>query len=137
MNINSLSANFTKRLNILKQFVGNLPTNCLSGFDHFVKLALKGLRFKTFCFRTGFFESDKLKMSVIKAGLRQFIVLYISKHRQSNLSSVIVLFFAFKVTAYQLQTSLFYSSTHMCENARLMDKKCSLKMFRNICKIFA
>ena len=29
----------------LKQFVGNLPTNCLSVFDHFVKLALKGLSF--------------------------------------------------------------------------------------------
>ena len=27
----------------LKQFVGKLPTNCLSVFDHFVKLALKGL----------------------------------------------------------------------------------------------
>ena len=29
----------------LKQFVGNLPKNCLSVFDHFVELALKGLRF--------------------------------------------------------------------------------------------
>ena len=29
--------------NILKQFVGNLATNCLSVFDNFVKLALKGL----------------------------------------------------------------------------------------------
>ena len=27
----------------LKQFIGNLPTNCLSVFDHFVGLALKGL----------------------------------------------------------------------------------------------
>ena len=27
----------------LKQFVGKLPTNCLSVFDHFVGLALKGL----------------------------------------------------------------------------------------------
>ena len=25
------------------QFIGNLPTNCLSVFDHFVKLALKVL----------------------------------------------------------------------------------------------
>ena len=39
-----LSANFTKWSNILKQFVGNLPTNCLSVFEHFVKLALKELR---------------------------------------------------------------------------------------------
>ena len=28
----------------LTQFVGKLPTNCLSVFDHFVKLALEGLR---------------------------------------------------------------------------------------------
>ena len=28
----------------LKQFVGNLLTNCLSVFDHFVGLALKGLK---------------------------------------------------------------------------------------------
>ena len=38
-----LSANPTKWSNTLKQFVGNLPTNCLSVFDHFVGLALKGL----------------------------------------------------------------------------------------------
>ena len=43
--INPLSANLTKRSNTLKQFVGNLLTNCLSVFDHFVALALKGLRF--------------------------------------------------------------------------------------------
>ena len=41
--VKPLSANFTKWLNTLKQFVGNLPTNCLSVFDHFVGLALKGL----------------------------------------------------------------------------------------------
>ena len=38
-----LSANPTKWSNNLKQFVGNLPTNCLSVFKHFVKLALKEL----------------------------------------------------------------------------------------------
>ena len=42
--INSLCINPTKWLNTLKQFVGNLPTNCFSVFDHFVKLALKGLK---------------------------------------------------------------------------------------------
>ena len=33
--INPLSANITKWSNTLKQFVGKLPTNCLSVFDHF------------------------------------------------------------------------------------------------------
>ena len=44
LTINSLNANFTKWSNTLKQFVGNLPTNCLSVLDHFVGLALKGLK---------------------------------------------------------------------------------------------
>ena len=45
-----LSTNPTKWPNTLKQFVSNLTTNCLSMFDHFVKLALKELRFKyVFC----------------------------------------------------------------------------------------
>ena len=42
--INPLSANPTKWSNTLKQFVGKLPANCLSVFDDFVKLVLKGLR---------------------------------------------------------------------------------------------
>ena len=41
---NPLSPNFTKWSNTLKQFVGKLWTNCLSVFDHFVGLALKGSR---------------------------------------------------------------------------------------------
>ena len=40
---NPLSANFTKWSIILKQLVGNLPTNCLSVFGHFVGLVLEGL----------------------------------------------------------------------------------------------
>ena len=43
MNVNPLRANPTKWSNTLKQFVGKLPTNCLSVFDHFVGLVLKGL----------------------------------------------------------------------------------------------
>ena len=43
-----LSANPTKWSNTLKQFVGNLPTNCLSLFNHFVGLGLKGtVKWKT------------------------------------------------------------------------------------------
>ena len=44
---NPLSANFTKWSNTLKQFVGKLPTNCLSVFEHFARLALKELRLET------------------------------------------------------------------------------------------
>ena len=40
---NPLSANPTKWSYTLKQFVGNLPTNCLSVLNHFVGLALKRL----------------------------------------------------------------------------------------------
>ena len=44
MKVNPLSTNPTKWSDTLKQFVGKLLMNCLSVFDHFVKLALKGLR---------------------------------------------------------------------------------------------
>ena len=44
MQFKPLSANPTKWSNTLKQFVGNLATNCLSVFDHFVILVLKGLK---------------------------------------------------------------------------------------------
>ena len=44
--INPLSANPEKWSNTLRQIVGNLPTICLSVFDHFINLALKGLRIK-------------------------------------------------------------------------------------------
>ena len=39
--INPLSANLTKWSNTFKKFVGNLPTNFLSVFDHFTGLGLK------------------------------------------------------------------------------------------------
>ena len=40
---NPLNANPEKWSNTRKQIVGNLPTICLSVFDHFMNLALKGL----------------------------------------------------------------------------------------------
>ena len=42
---NPLSANHTKESNTLKQFAGNLPTNCLNMFDH-LGLVIKGLLLK-------------------------------------------------------------------------------------------
>ena len=41
--VNPLNANPEKWSNTLKQIVGNLTTICLSVFDHFMNLALKGL----------------------------------------------------------------------------------------------
>ena len=43
--INPLSAKFIKWSNTLKQIVVILPTICLSMFDHFSGLALKGLSY--------------------------------------------------------------------------------------------
>ena len=42
--LNPLNAYPEKWSNTLKQIVGNLPTICLSVFDHFMNLALKGLK---------------------------------------------------------------------------------------------
>ena len=47
LHLNLLSANPTKWSETLKQFVGNLPINCLSVFDYFVGLALTGLNRNT------------------------------------------------------------------------------------------
>ena len=41
---NPLNANPEKWSKTFKQIVGNLPTICLSVFDHFMNLALKGLK---------------------------------------------------------------------------------------------
>ena len=60
--LNLLSANPTKRSNTLKQFVGNLPTNCLRMFDYFVKLLLKGLKTKIFPRQISFFERIKCSL---------------------------------------------------------------------------
>ena len=43
VSLNHLNFNPTKWSNTLKQFVGKLPTNCLSVVDHFMGLALTGL----------------------------------------------------------------------------------------------
>ena len=42
LHLKPLGANPTQWFKTLKQFVGNLPTNCLSVFDHFVGWRLKG-----------------------------------------------------------------------------------------------
>ena len=42
--LNPLNTKFIKWSNTLKQIVGKLPTICLSVFDHFSGLALKGLK---------------------------------------------------------------------------------------------
>ena len=49
--LNPLSANPEKWSNTLKQIVGSLPTICLSVFDHFMNLVLKGLKWFYKCFR--------------------------------------------------------------------------------------
>ena len=58
--LNSLSANPKKWSNTPKQIVGNLPTICLSVFDHFMNLALKGLNLQRpihyICLYDFFFE---------------------------------------------------------------------------------
>ena len=45
LSVNTLSVNSRGWSNPLKQFVGKVPTNCLSVFDHFGRLALKGSRY--------------------------------------------------------------------------------------------
>ena len=63
---NPLSANPTKWSNTLKQFVGKLRTNCLSVFDHFVKLALKEIRlFSRIIFKNRFYSIIRNLLQVL------------------------------------------------------------------------
>ena len=62
---NPLNAKLTKWSNTLKQFLGNFWMNCLSVFDHFVGLALKGLSFIYPISSQGYF-SIPLKTSTLK-----------------------------------------------------------------------
>ena len=81
--LNPLSAKYIKWSNTLKQFVGNLPTNCLSVFDHFVGLALKGLThrmlpvpdFITFC----------LKSAELSLSNTLGLLLNVAKHTSFNI----------------------------------------------------
>ena len=45
--LNHLSANPTKWSNTLKQFVGNLPANCLSLFDLYGEIGAKRVNIST------------------------------------------------------------------------------------------
>ena len=63
--VNPLSANPTKWSNTLKKFVGKLPTNCLSLFDHFVNLALKGLSMSKLTFKLPFKMFEKLQFLIV------------------------------------------------------------------------
>ena len=73
MHLNPLSANPTKWSNTLKQFV-------LSVFDHFVKLALKGLK-------------DCLVMEIIVGRKSYFFCVYIDHQakRKKNLKSFVLI----------------------------------------------
>ena len=65
LTLNPLNANPEKWSNTLKQIVGNLPTICLSVFDHFMNLALKGLNLS---YLSSFFTKQlKSESSKIKA----------------------------------------------------------------------
>ena len=58
--VNPLSANIRKWSNILKRFVGKLPTNCLSVLDHFVEFFL----YFRIAMRTATFSDNKKKRNV-------------------------------------------------------------------------
>ena len=78
--INPLSAKFIKWSNTLKQFVGNLPTNCLSVFDHFSGLALKGLSKFHVIFM--FLKTD-VNILILKLDVNKF---HVTHNMNSNLN---------------------------------------------------
>ena len=72
LKVNPLNVKLTKWPNTLKQFVGNLPTNFLSVFGHFVRLALKWLMTYNF---------TKMSLIGIFEGILLVQINYPSRHR--------------------------------------------------------
>ena len=58
--VDPLSASSTEWSDTLKQFIDNLPKNCLSVFDHFVGLALKRLTAKSWQLHVFYFISNSI-----------------------------------------------------------------------------
>ena len=97
--INPLRAKFMKWSNTLKQIVGKLPTICLSVFDDFSGLALKGLsQFVTFWY----FVTKKLERTLFGIEYCGRVHLKVS-HLQNDISWSLII----HVTLCQ-----FFSSTH-------------------------
>ena len=93
--INPLWANTTKSSNTLKQLVGKLPTNCLSVFDHFLRLVLKGLKLAQgihFCYymkvlltKTNYCGKDILSQE--QSTVRNFLLASLNLYSSSNVTS--------------------------------------------------
>ena len=77
--LNLLSANPTKWPNTLTQFVGNLPTNCLGVFDHFVGLAVKN-KICQECSSENL--GNFLRITNFKNNLGQLVFAYINKGKK-------------------------------------------------------
>ena len=118
--LNPLSANPTKWPNALKQFVGKLPTNCLSVFGHFVNLALKGLRYGE-------------GILILKCSNHWEETSYGGK---SHMSGRGIIVFKRRCGNLGQKKSLLYKSLE--SGTRISDEKCSLswerKMIKGYCK---
>ena len=82
VSLNPLSAKLKKWPNTLKQFVGNLPTNCLSVFGHFVGMALKGLiKATSIILETGnFLRKTENKFTFQKGNISAYYSIYSPKY---------------------------------------------------------
>ena len=101
MKINPLCVNITKWSNTLKQFIGKLPTNCLSVFDHFVILALKGLKIPSCRGRMGlrisFLENF---LSLLVAEMSIYLITLNNKRRLFYINLILKKKFFFSCFAY-------------------------------------
>ena len=91
--VNPLSVRPTKWSNTLKQFVGKLPTNCLSVCDHFVGLALKGLTTQSWIL-TGFWINLSIPQLEYLECLRngELIPIFHEKHESFSYYHMILKF---------------------------------------------
>ena len=111
--LNPLNANPEKWSNTLKQIVGNLPTICLSVFNHFMNLALKGLKASVAVF-------DNILLNILNCGR----ILLRMSHGTSPLDPLACCcrFFKANLTvsfAVELMTDYFFLDLHACKKQYL------------------
>ena len=100
LTVNPLSTNPTKWSNTLKHFVGKWLVNCLSVFDHFVKLALKGLNVQ-FKFRNDETINFSHKFWNGRQGKKDAINFFeYLKNKKSIFGKRVSIFHAFKVLPF-------------------------------------
>ena len=120
--------------NTLKQFVGNLPMNCLSVFNHFMGLAVEGLMFPWLSFKLLY------KRSYQRRGAQS--VMYIGQYskqriritsfdliQDKKIKNLYILRFHVLQSALLKEAINYLFHRTLCTQASIAKRKCTIPFF--------